>query len=224
MQRDIVEGGHPESSPMPRRRRCCLTVACIFAVGFSVVDGFRQDQSMQSGTHRPSASEPPSAATASGADVRIRLNAHAFLAEQIRHVPLEYCRAAAVASAIGDAHLPGNFFLALAYTRSLYGALLRTSGGRPYAARGPLLWSRADFARYAVAGHHDRARPLDSFLALDRAVTAAGGVDLSAGVFDAARTVGEDGRQAQAVADTYATLATSPSNQGEAQCSEKSER
>jgi hypothetical protein len=125
----------------------------------------------------------------------------------IRAVPSAYRKAADRASAAGGRRTPPEFFLALAFNRTLYGLMLEGDTGRAFAYRGPVQWDLADFHRYAVPGHTDAAVPLDAFLAIGSALdqVAPGGFS---DAFSAARALGSSPDHARAADETYAILST----------------
>jgi hypothetical protein len=103
-----------------------------------------------------------------------RLRAREAQRAQIRAVPGEYRAAARRASRFTHGRVPAEFFLALAYNRTLYGAMLTGAATRPYAVRGPVQWDLREFASAAEPGHRNAAKPLDSFLAVAAVLRRAG--------------------------------------------------
>ena len=137
---------------------------------------------------------------AGGLFARSQRNAH------IRDVPTRYRDAASLASAMRDGRTPGNFFLALAYDKTLYGELLVQSIALTFVQIGPLQWSHAEFDAYADPAYRDISKPLDSFLAVDTALHLGHDPDFSAGAFGPARLLGMNVDEAQAVAAIYDVL------------------
>jgi hypothetical protein len=125
---------------------------------------------------------------------------------RIRDVPARYRDAASLASAIRDGRTPGNFFLALAYDKTLYGELLVQSVALTFVNIGPVQWSHAEFDAYADPAHRDISKPLDSFLAVDTALHLGHEPDFSTGAFGPARLLGMSVDEAQAVAAIYDIL------------------
>jgi hypothetical protein len=141
--------------------------------------------------------------------VTLRLLARDQRNASIRDVPVSYRDAAGLASAVRGGRTPANFFLALAYARTLYGALLTPppGGGIPnFAHLGPVQWSPADFAKYADPEHRQQEKLLDSFLAVETALHRGPAPDFSAGAFGPAKLLGLDTREAQSIADIYDIL------------------
>ena len=125
---------------------------------------------------------------------------------RIRDVPARYRDAASLASAMRDGRTPGNFFLALAYDKTLYGELLVQSVALTFVEIGPVQWSHAEFDAYADPAHRDISKPLDSFLAVDTALHLGHQPDFSTGAFGPARLLGMSVDEAQAVAAIYDIL------------------
>lgn len=123
-----------------------------------------------------------------------------------RDVPETFRDAAGAASAMRGGRTPGNFFLAVAYTRTLYGAAFEPETGEPLVARGPVQWDPQDFRRYDAPGNRDIRSVLDSFLALDRAVHQGRRADFSNGAFGPARRLGMTTSEARTVAEVYDVL------------------
>jgi hypothetical protein len=138
--------------------------------------------------------------------VQLQFSAIAQRETRIRDVPTSYRDAAGQASALRGGRTPGNFFLALAYQRTWYGELLSGSEGERYEPYGPLQWEPTEFRRYADPTHRDIHAVLDSFLAVDSALHAAGRVDFSTGAFGPARQLGLDRAQAASIAEIYDSL------------------
>lgn len=152
----------------------------------------------------PSAPDPYQVAEQEAATAA-RLQALEARRAQIRAVPAAYRDAARRASVHSGGLVPAEFFLALAYNRSLYGALLTSAFGRGYAARGPVQWNSARFAAVAVPGHRDATRPLDSFLAVSVALRRAGATS-SDDAFHLSLLLGATVDEARADAETYDLL------------------
>ncbi len=127
--------------------------------------------------------------------------------EMIRTVPTSYRRAAEEASMRGGRQTPPEFFLALAFNRTLYGTMLTGDTGRAFAARGPVQWDLAEFRRFAVPGHSDPAVPLDAFLAVDEALRDGEQAGFS-DPFSAAIALGATPDHARADDETFAILSS----------------
>ena len=125
----------------------------------------------------------------------------------IRAVPSAYRKAAGQASAAGGRRTPPEFFLALAFNRTLYGLMLEGDTGRAFAHRGPVQWDLAAFHRYAVPGHTDAAAPLDAFLAIESALRRVAPEGFS-DAYSAARALGSTPEHARAADETYAILSS----------------
>ncbi len=134
-----------------------------------------------------------------------RLRAREAQRAQIRAVPADYRDAARRASQLTNGRVPAEFFLALAYNRTLYGAMLTGAATRPYVGRGPVQWDLREFASVAEPGQRDAAKPLDSFLAVAAVLRRAG-----AGKHDDAFTLsllfGSTPDQARADAEAFDVL------------------
>lgn len=159
--------------------------------------------------HAPPASPPVGFAAAEKgvrSDIRVGLFALSQRNTHIRAVPARYRDAASRASAMRDGRTPGNFFLALAYDKTLYGELLVQSVALTFVSIGPVQWSHVEFDRYADPGYRDISKPLDSFLAVDTALHLGHEPDFSAGAFGPARLLGMNVDEAQAVAAIYDVL------------------
>lgn len=158
-------------------------------------------------TRPNAASGRPLALPVDPAAMRKRSRAVQSRYAMIRAVPPAYRRAADQASTAGGRRTPPEFFLALAFNRTLYGLMLEGDTGRAFAHRGPVQWDLSEFRRYDVPGHRDPAQPLDAFLALDAAlhqVEPAGFSD----AFTAARALGSSPDHARAADETFAILST----------------
>jgi hypothetical protein len=140
------------------------------------------------------------------ADTEVALFAVAQRNALIRDVPDRYRDAAARASAMRGDRTPGNFFLALACERTLYGDLLVRPAALAYTELGPVQWKRAQFDQYAEPGHRDVSKALDSFLAVDTALHRDHDPDFSTGALQPARILGMDVEEARSVADIYDIL------------------
>jgi hypothetical protein len=161
-------------------------------------------------TPAPPAASPsvgvPTGKQAARSDIQVALFALSQRNAHIRDVPARYRDAASRASAMRDGRTPGNFFLALAYDKTLYGELLVQSVALTFVEIGPLQWSHAEFDAYADPAHRDISKPLDSFLAVDTALHLGHDPDFSAGAFGPARLLGMNVEEAQAVAAIYDIL------------------
>jgi hypothetical protein len=210
---DVLEGGGPEA----RGRRVPFRVPsavwrvasplAALAVVAAVVGS-------QVATNR-STPPPPVASASTGsaddapvgrADVELRLLAVSQRDALIRDVPTSYRDSAGLASAMRGGRTPGNFFLALAYGRTLYGYLLVTTPGETLTNRGPVQFEPGDFLKYADPEHPDVHKVLDSFLAVDTKLNRGHPADFSDGAFGPARLFGMDTREAQSIADIYDIL------------------
>ena len=154
----------------------------------------------------PSASSPSVSKQAARSDITSALFAVSQRNAHIRDVPARYRDAASLASAMRDGRTPGNFFLALAYEKTLYGELLVRSVALTFVDIGPVQWSHAEFDAYADPAFRDISKPLDSFLAVDTALHLGHDPDFSAGAFGPARLLGMNVDEAQAVAAIYDVL------------------
>ncbi len=207
----LVSG--PDDDPGPRR-------APIRAAGALLVAGTVAGLLLSSPWSSTSAAPPPPAHLEQSAGptrpqalpidpaaMRKRGQAVQSRYAMIRAVPSAYRTAADQASAAGGRRTPPEFFLALAFNRTLYGLMLEGDTGREFAHRGPVQWDPADFHAYAVPGHADPTVPLDAFLAIDSALDhlAPGGFS---DAFSAARALGSSPDHARAADETYAILAT----------------
>jgi hypothetical protein len=137
--------------------------------------------------------------------VQLRLFAVAQRDALVRDVPDRFRDAAGRASALRGGRTPGNFFLAVAYVRTLYGTVLVGTPGERLVVRGPVQWDPADFRKYADSQHRDISKVLDSFLAVDRALHRGNSRGFS-GAYAAARTLGMTAREARSVAHIYRIL------------------
>lgn len=123
-----------------------------------------------------------------------------------RDVPETFRDAAGAASAMRGGRTPGNFFLAIAYTRTHYGAAFSHHPGEPFVEGGPVQWDPQGFRRYDAPGHRNISSVLDSFLALDRAVHQGRRADFSNGAYGPARRLAMTTLEARAVAEVYDIL------------------
>ena len=144
--------------------------------------------------------------SADRADVELGLSTLAQRYTLIRDVPELFRVAAGEASAMRNGRTPGNFFLALAYERSLYGSVYIGTSRQDFVNRGPVRWHPIDFRRYADPEHGDITAALDSFLAIDTALHRGRQPDFSRGAFGPARLLGLNEGEATSIADVYAVL------------------
>ena len=211
MQPDTVEGGAPEHRRgVPAvAHHAAWVVAGLLVVAAVVVDRTGRSDRPGSSASRPASSADAPAADASAAaqaDVQLRLSYEAQRMAAIRDVPERYRDAAGRASAMRGGRTPGNFFLALAYVRTRYGADLVRPSALRLVDLGPVQWSRAEFRRWAAPGYGDVSRPLDSFLAVDSALHAGPRPDFEGGAFGPALALGLDPTTAREVAEAYEAL------------------
>ena len=208
---ELLEAGRPDS-PGPRLPFRLPPVALrvgswviALTVVLTVVVSHRSAGPQPAVPPRPAVAERASAAP----DATLRWMAMEQHSAAIRAVPSPYRDAAGLASAMRGGRTPANFFLALAYARTQYGALLvgRPEGGiANYVYVGPVQWQPSDFEKYADPGHRDPVQVLDSFLAVETALHSGPAPDFSEGAFGPARLLGLDTRAAQSVADIYDIL------------------
>jgi hypothetical protein len=212
---DLIEGGRPEARRLrvPRLRvpRLVWRIGSPLAA-LAVVAAVLSSQVSTSGSTPPPPVASP-ASTVSGddvavgrADVELRLLAVSQRNALIRDVPESYRDAAGLASTLRGGRTPGNFFLALAYGRTLYGSLLVTTPGERLVNRGPVQWEPGEFPKYADPRHRDVSKVLDSFLAVDTKLNRGKTADFSQGAFGPARLLGMNTREAQSIADIYEIL------------------
>jgi hypothetical protein len=206
-QPDLLDDGRPDArGPRlpPALRRVWPVVVLAVAVG--VVTSRWSDAPP---TPLPAASPSsggPAHTQAARADIQGALFALSQRNAHIRDVPARYRDAASRASAMRGGRTPGNFFLAVAYDKTLYGELLVQSVALTFVEIGPVQWSHAEFDRYADPEYRDISKPLDSFLAVDTALHRGSAPDFSAGAFGPARLLGMDVEEAQAVTAIYDVL------------------
>lgn len=222
---DHLEHGGPEPA-VPRGRPALWRAGSALAVAGAIAVLVTSAPTILAG---PPTGSPPPAATTAPSPSRARGAAPDTMSELqamsdrsraqqsrlalIEAVPPAYRRAAERASALGHGRTPAAFFLALAFNRTLYGALLRGDTGRSFASRGPVQWQPADFRRFAAPGHADPAVPLDAFLAVDAALNRAGPPDFSQGAYSAALTLGATPEHARADDETFAVLSAARERQ-----------
>jgi hypothetical protein len=203
-QPDLLERGRPDGwatrlPPALRRGGSALVVPLAAVVVLASLWSSRPDQ------------PPPAPAPVDDQQVEPFFRQVHRLEEErrqdlIRTVPARYRDAAALASAMRGGRTPGNFFLAVAYDRSSYGALLVVPSALKLTEMGPVQWKRPDFERNADPEHRDISKPLDSFLALDTALHRGHRPDFSAGAYRPARLLGFTDIEARAVAHFYDVL------------------
>lgn len=178
-ERDVIAGGRDRGgssfsslSMAPHWLRRPLLVSAAIVLTLTALPWF-------DGTPGPAPIKPPSPCVTAevDAETQARLRARDDQRAQIRTVPPSYRNAARRAALFTEHRVPAEFFLALAYNRTLYGAMLSGAATRSYAARGPLQWDLDDFDAVAVSGYGDAARPLDSFLAVAEVLRRAGAAD-----------------------------------------------
>ncbi|MDQ1642539.1 MAG: hypothetical protein QOJ90_1890 [Actinomycetota bacterium] len=162
-------------------------------------------------SHRSAPPPPLTVAAAADADpdAMLRWMALEQRNASIRAVPSPYRDAAGLVSTMRGGRTPANFFLALAYARTQYGARLvgRSGGGiANYVYVGPVQWQPSDFAKYADPMHRNSEQILDSFLAVETELHSGPAPDFSDGAFEPATLLGLDTREAQSLADIYDIL------------------
>ena len=212
---DLLEGGRPEGRgatllpgaglpPVVWRIGSALLAVAV-AVGLWTSYRSNPEQPAP----EPAATAAPSVdmQAADRADVELGLSTLAQRYSLIRDVPEAFRVAAGQASAMRNGRTPGNFFLALAYERSLYGTVYIGTSRQDFVNRGPVRWHPKDFRRYADPEHRDITAALDSFLAIDTALHRGGREpDFSRGAFGPARLLGLNKGEATSIADIYAVL------------------
>ncbi|MEP6760927.1 MAG: hypothetical protein ABJA93_06140 [Sporichthyaceae bacterium] len=206
-QPDLLEDGRSHARGLripPAVWRAGWPLAAIAVVAWVV---------MSLGSDAPSPLHPPVSSVdvpavdqAARSDIQAALFARSQRNAHIRAAPARYREAASQASAMRDGRTPGNFFLALAYDKTLYGELLVQSVAMTFVEIGPVQWKRVEFDRYAEPPYRDISKPLDSFLAVDSALHRGHNPGFSAGAFGPARLLGLDVAEAQSVAAIYDTL------------------
>lgn len=212
---DLLEGGGedervPVGDRLSERFGLRLPAGAQRALGGVVVAGLLA-VALWPLMNRPApAAVPPQVSdrqpSVSSADAQLGVSrAIALRTALIKGAPADFRAAAAQASARSGRRTPPEFFLALAYNRTLYGALLQNSSGWRYANRGPLQWQLADFARSAVPGHLDPTKPLDAFLAVDRKLQLAGAAP-AASAYEMSLRLGSEPARARADAETFEIL------------------
>jgi hypothetical protein len=207
---ELLEAGRPDS-PGPRlpfRLPPAALRVGSWVIALTVV--VTVVASHRSAPPQPAPPRPAVAERAAGdPDATLRWMVMEQRTATIRAVPSPYRDAAGLASAMRGGRTPANFFLALAYARTQYGALLvgRSGGGiANYVYVGPVQWQPTDFEKYADPMHRDPWQILDSFLAVETALHSGPAPDFSEGAFGPARLLGLDTREAQSVADIYDIL------------------
>jgi hypothetical protein len=210
---DLIEGGRPEArEPRVRLRvpqlvwRVASTLAVLVVVAVVVSSQVSTSEPTPRPVRSPSGTAAPDDVSLGGADADRRILAISERNALIRNVPKAYRDAAGQASAIRGGRTPGNFFLALAYGRTLYGYLLVTTPGETLRNRGPVQWAPGEFPKYADPQHPDVHKVLDSFLAVDTKLNRGHTADFSEGAFGPAKLFGMDTREAQSIADIYDIL------------------
>jgi hypothetical protein len=195
----------PALSPLVRRTASALLVV---AVAVAVLASVRTSAPPDPAADGPVPDRRTSAdlGAAARSDVQLALSAAAQRDRLIRDVPASFRDAAGLASAMRDGRTPGNFFLALAYVRTLYGTVVVGTPGEPFVNRGPVQWDPAEFRRYADSAHRDVSSLLDSFLAVDAALHRHDTVDFSDGAYLPARTLGLSRAEARSIAQVYEVL------------------
>ena len=220
---DLLEGGGEDRArrlpAVPSGVRRAGTAVAVTAVGAALLASYwtsspASERPSPREADVPRAAASANAAAAALADVQLILSAEAQRDRLIRDVPDSFRDAAGRASAMRHGRTPGNFFLALAYVRTLYGTVVLGEPGEPFVNRGPVLWEPAEFRRYAAPGHGDMSRLLDSFLAVDAKLHEGQPADFSDGAFRAARLLGSSHREATSVARVYEVLDGSGVRQG----------
>jgi hypothetical protein len=208
---DLIDGGRAGRRRLPGvrvrgprwLRRALLTAACAALAVAAVPRGGGAPPALR-------ATGPGSCVTAEhDVETAARLRAREAQRAQIRAVPAAYRDAARRASAYTHGLVQAEFFLALAYNRTLYGAMLANPATRPHSARGPLQWDLQRFSAVAVLGHRDATQPLDAFLAVGESLLRAGATEAD-DVFVLSQRLGAGLDQARADAEAFDVLTKAP--------------
>lgn len=204
---DLIDGGRAGRRSPPRvrvrlprwLRRALVAAACAAVAAAAVPRGGGAPPALRATS--------PGACVSAEHDVETaaRLRAREAQRAQIRAVPASYRDAARRATAYTHGLVQAEFFLALAYNRTLYGAMLTNPATRPHSARGPLQWDLQRFAAVAVPGHRDATQPLDSFLAVAESLRRAGATEAD-DVFVLSQRLGAGVDQARADAEAFDVL------------------